>query len=225
MMDIILQTSLRQQDVRALRWDDIEGDTLYVRVLKSLTLKRTDQQASYLKFSLGENEQLRKAINRARELRMETQGKREAYRDCPFIVFVSDLRRHELGDRDHVLEVSKRYGNLRLKAVRAKVIEETDLFSGYSDGQLPAFHGMRKLSLQCLEDQGKDDDFLMTRGAHKSFITTRDDYLGRGDPRWVDSTASVHLGSWMPGEHARTERAVAAEKARKAVAAASEKNV
>ena len=196
-MDIILQTSSRQSDVWSLRWTDIIDDVLYIIPQKSRTRKRGNFRASYLKFDLRRNAQLRQAIHRARQVKMRMQGLREAFKDCPYIVMRTDIKRVRTAQktRDHALQLTKRYANGEMYKVRQQVIENTDLFDGYTDEQLPAYHGIRSLSLQLLEDSLEGtastreiEDFLQQRAGHRDFKTTKDYYLTPNDPRWMDVT-------------------------------------
>lgn len=204
-MDICLQTSLRQNDLWQLRWDDIESDVLYVIDNKSKTNKRNDRRASYLKFDLKKNAELRKAINRARMLKMRMQGKREAFRDCPFIIINADVRRvnFDTKTKEHALQVTKREANKALQKIRDQILSKKDgTFYDWSAAEMPAFHGIRKLSLQTLEDQSTDLESLKNRAGHRDVEMTKDIYLDRNHPAWHDATLNaVDLKMWRQGEH------------------------
>ena len=209
--DICLQTSLRQQDVRQLKWDDIHNNILYVEVQKSKTNKRNDRKASYLKFDLSKNKSLADAIDRARHIKAEMDKKKKAgFRNCPYIALNGDTKRINSDHKykEHALQYSKEQAGAFLRDLRNDVIlsgEEHNgkpIFYNWSKEQLPAFHGIRKLSLQTLEDQGYSLKQLSERAAHKDVDVTKDKYLDRKSIDWIESSLkAVDLDNWKDREH------------------------
>jgi integrase len=149
-MDLILQTALRQQDIWRMKWRDIQEDYLYVIPEKSKSILRKEQIPSYLRFNLRKNTKLANTIARAHTLKASTKTE-----DCPYIIFRTNAKRTKTGiTKAHPLQITRTYAAHEFKKTRDKAIANTTAFDGLKPEEMPAFHGIRKLSLQQMRASG-----------------------------------------------------------------------
>jgi len=200
-MTIALETSLRSGDVRQLKWEDIierDGELLLVVKPEKKKKKATDKvilSTKKLAFKLKEKPRLAAAINRAKALRDDANKKREAMRDCPYIVANYSPEKLIVGSKHktHSLQITKSVMSHTMEDVRKEVLETTNLFSfdgiNYSKEQLPAWHGVRKLSLFLLS-QEHGEEAARQRAGHHDIDTTIRFYLQTVGDQFKDVTYS-----------------------------------
>lgn len=184
-MDLILQTALRQQDIWALRWEQIKDNCLYVIPQKSHTQRRNNQQQSRLCFELNRNPKLAEVIERARAIKRRLEESYQEARQCPYVIMRTDIQRFKTGKTKHCpFQINRTLAAHALKKARDMAIKNTSAFDGLSKEQLPAFHGIRKLSLQLMRKAGADDQYLQTIAAHTDFKLTEESYLTPNTAIW-----------------------------------------
>ncbi len=181
-MDIILQTALRQQDIWRLKWQDINQGYLHVTPEKSRTMLRKGHKASHLKFNTNKNTQLKSALERARSIQETLEIK-----DCPYIIFRTNAKRlKHSSTKTHPLQITRTFAAHEFKKARNRAIENSTAFTGLDPEQMPAFHGIRKLSLQMMRIAGATDNYLQALAGHQDFKLTEEKYLNTGEAEWID---------------------------------------
>jgi integrase len=184
-MDLILQTALRQQDIWALRWDQIQNDCLFVIPQKSQTQRRSHQQQSHLCFELNKNPSLVKILSRAQSIRQQLIESYKEARDCPYIVMRTDIQRFKSAKtKQSPFQINRTLAAHSLKKARDRAVQNSDAFKELIKEQLPAFHGIRKLSLQLMRKAGANDQYLQAIAAHTDFKLTEESYLTPNATTW-----------------------------------------
>ncbi|GAA5317608.1 MAG: hypothetical protein AseanaTS_28130 [Candidatus Pelagadaptatus aseana] len=184
-MDLILQTALRQQDIWALRWDQIRDNGLFVIPQKSQTQRRNQQRQSHLCFELDKNHSLTAILNRAAGVKRELEEHYQQAKSCPFIVMRTDIQRiKHSANKNSPFQINRTLAAHALKKARDRAMENTNFFNGLTREQLPAFHGIRKLSLQLMRKAGADDQYLQAIAAHTDFKLTEESYLTPNTTSW-----------------------------------------
>jgi len=181
-MDIILQTALRQQDIWKLTWQDIKQNYLHVTPEKSHTMLRKGQKASHLKFGTNKNTRLKSALGRARTAKEKLETN-----DCPYIIFRTNAKRLKNGTtKMHPLQITRTFAAHEFKKARNKAIKNSTAFTGLKPEEMPAFHGIRKLSLQMMRTAGATNDYLQVIAGHQDFKLTEEKYLNTGKAEWIE---------------------------------------
>lgn len=82
---------------------------------------------------------------------------------------------------DIILQITKREANKVLKGFRDQIVKSNQtteygekIFYDWTNKEMPAYHRIRKLSLQTLEDQGEIIENLSLRAGHKDQKATRE---------------------------------------------------
>ncbi len=164
-MEISRYTTLREGDICALKWTNIENGVLRVVVSKSVAQKGT-ARATRHQWTLAQHPLLKRSIDKARELSL--QNKR-----CPFIINHKPKRRVWNEQKEHLYQVTPdRLSRMFAEAREAAKIEGT------------TFHEVRGLSATLLKKQGYTNSEIQDLMAHESITTT----IGYQDPNELPYT-------------------------------------
>jgi len=168
-MKISRYTTLREGDICGLRWDKhIADGCLRVVVMKSLGQKG-ESRATRLSWSLAKHPELKKYINRARELSLINKG-------CPFVISHTPKRRAWNENKEHLCQVTAD----RLSR----------MFNDCRGESETVFHEVRGLAATLLKDAGNTNTQISNVMAHESINTTLD-YMNPDDLPFEDVT--IHI--------------------------------
>lgn len=167
-MNISRYTTLREGDICSLRWDDIKNGCLRVVVMKSLGQKG-ESRATRLSWSLKDHPELKRYIDRARELSLINKR-------CPFVISHTPKRRAWNEDKEHLCQVT---GD-RLSR----------MFNDCRGESATTFHEVRGLSATLLKNAGNTNKQIKEIMAHESINTTLD-YMNPDDLPF--ETVTIHI--------------------------------
>lgn len=167
-MGISRYTTLRRQDVVALKWDvHLVDGQLRVLVAKSEAQKGT-MRASRLFWELKKHPELKALIDEARELRI-------AHSRCPFIISHKPRRSAwNCAGKEHWFQVTEDRLTRMYQEVRSAIIEdEAASKKEKALVQGTTFHEVRGLASTLLKKKGYSDEQIQEVMAHESISTTK----------------------------------------------------
>ena len=168
-MDISRYTTLREGDICSMRWDkQIVDGCLRVVVMKSLGQKG-ESRATRLSWSLKDHPELKRYIDRARELSLINKR-------CPFIISHTPKRRAWNEEKEHLCQVT----NDRLSR----------MFNDCRGESETTFHEVRGLAATLLKSAGNTNKEIKEIMAHESISTTLD-YMNPDDLPF--ETVTIHI--------------------------------
>ena len=168
-MDISRYTTLREGDICSMRWDkQIVDGCLRVVVMKSLGQKG-ESRATRLSWSLKDHPELKRYIDRARELSLINKR-------CPFIISHTPKRRAWNEEKEHLCQVRENRLIRMFKECRGE--------SGTT------FHEVRGLAATLLKSAGNTNKQIKEIMAHESISTTLD-YMNPDDLPF--ETVTIHI--------------------------------
>ena len=168
-MSISRYTTLREGDICAMRWDNqITDGCLRVVVMKSLGQKG-ESRATRLSWSLKDHPELKRYIDRARELSLINKR-------CPFVISHTPKKRAWNEDKEHLCQVT---GD-RLSR----------MFNDCRGDSGTVFHEVRGLAATLLKTAGNTNKQIKEVMAHES-VTTTLDYMNPDDLPF--ETVTIHI--------------------------------
>ena len=167
-MNISRYTTLREGDICSLRWEDIKDGCLKVIVMKSLGQKG-ESRATRLSWSLKDHPELKRYIDRARELSLINKR-------CPFVISHTPKRRAWNEEKEHLCQVT---GD-RLSR----------MFNDCRGESATTFHEVRGLAATLLKTAGNTNKQIKEIMAHESINTTLD-YMNPNDLPF--ETVTIHI--------------------------------
>ena len=168
-MDVSRYTTLREGDICSMRWDkQIVDGCLRVVVMKSLGQKG-ESRATRLSWSLKDHPELKRYIDRARELSLINKR-------CPFIISHTPKRRAWNEEKEHLCQVT----NDRLSR----------MFNDCRGESETTFHEVRGLAATLLKSAGNTNKEIKEIMAHESISTTLD-YMNPDDLPF--ETVTIHI--------------------------------
>ena len=167
-MNISRYTTLREGDICSLRWENIKDGCLRVIVMKSLGQKG-ESRATRLSWSLKDHPELKRYIDRARELSLINKR-------CPFVISHTPKRRAWNEDKEHLCQVQgKRIARM---------------FNDCRGESETVFHEVRGLAATLLKNAGNTNKQIKEIMAHESINTTLD-YMNPDDLPFENVT--IHI--------------------------------
>lgn len=180
-MGIALITTMRRGDICDLQLDEhIDGNVLRKKINKSHAQLADPQRAvnaSNLRWNLTADPELRRLINRARELSLKNAR-------CPYVINFRHEQRHESTVRKHSHQVLPDYLSKKFTEVR----DATGLFKDVPAVQRPGIHEVRALSSHLYELAGYDIKAVQELMSHTDEKMTKIYQAGHAE-QWTD----IHL--------------------------------